>query len=117
MMPSAMRTAKKGALVPSSAQMIAVAMEGAGVAKAVKSEGNPPRYLEVRGISDYAGPDKHDGWHEALSQVRKREAVLIALFGSCYCNQRVNLRFREPNAFKCRTEHSTPLSVARSIER
>lgn len=45
-------------------KMIAVAMEGAGVAKAVLSEGGPVRYLEIRGISDYAGPDKHDGWHE-----------------------------------------------------
>ena len=45
-------------------KMIAVAMEGAGVAKAVLSEGYSPRYLEIRGISDYAGPDKHDGWHE-----------------------------------------------------
>lgn len=45
-------------------KMIAIAMEGAGVAKAVLSEGSPVRYLEIRGISDYAGPDKHDGWHE-----------------------------------------------------
>src|SRR5713226_4550442 len=44
--------------------MIAVAMEGAGVAKAVLSEGSPVRYLEIRGISDYAGPDKNDGWHD-----------------------------------------------------
>ncbi len=45
-------------------KMIAVAMEGAGVAKAVLSAGNPPRYLEIRGISDYAGPEKNDGWQE-----------------------------------------------------
>ena len=45
-------------------KMIAVAMEGAGVAKAVLSEGTPVRYLEIRGISDYAGPDKNDGWHD-----------------------------------------------------
>jgi nucleoside phosphorylase len=45
-------------------KMVAVAMEGAGVAKAVLSTGTPPRYLEIRGISDYAGPDKTDGWHE-----------------------------------------------------
>jgi nucleoside phosphorylase len=45
-------------------KMIAVAMEGAGVAKAVLSEGSQVRYLEIRGISDYAGPDKNDGWHE-----------------------------------------------------
>lgn len=45
-------------------RMIAVAMEGAGVAKAVASHGKAPRYLEIRGISDYAGPDKNDGWRE-----------------------------------------------------
>lgn len=45
-------------------KMVAVAMEGAGVAKAVLSDGAPPRYLEIRGVSDYAGPDKNDGWHE-----------------------------------------------------
>jgi hypothetical protein len=45
-------------------KMVAVAMEGAGVAKAVLSTGTPPRYLEIRGVSDYAGPEKNDGWHE-----------------------------------------------------
>lgn len=45
-------------------KMVAVAMEGAGVAKAVLSAVNPPRYLEIRGISDNAGPDKADGWQE-----------------------------------------------------
>ena len=45
-------------------KMLAVAMEGVGVAKAVFSDATPPRYLEIRGISDYAGPDKNDDWHE-----------------------------------------------------
>jgi nucleoside phosphorylase len=45
-------------------KMVAVAMEGAGVAKAVLSEGSPPRYLEIRAISDDAGPAKNDDWHE-----------------------------------------------------
>jgi nucleoside phosphorylase len=45
-------------------KMVAVAMEGAGVAKAVLSEAHPPRFLEIRGISDYAGPEKNDGWHK-----------------------------------------------------
>jgi nucleoside phosphorylase len=44
-------------------KMVAVAMEGAGVAKAVLSAGDPPRYLEIRGVSDYAGPTKNDRWH------------------------------------------------------
>jgi nucleoside phosphorylase len=45
-------------------KMIGVAMEGAGAAKGALSHGNPPRYLEIRGVCDYAGPDKNDGWHE-----------------------------------------------------
>lgn len=45
-------------------KMIGVAMEGAGAAKGALSSGDPPRYLEIRGVSDYAGPDKNDGWHE-----------------------------------------------------
>lgn len=45
-------------------KMVAVAMEGSGVAKAVLSTGDPPRYLEIRGVSDYAGPSKNDGWHD-----------------------------------------------------
>ncbi len=56
-----------GQLARISAQcpkMLAVAMEGAGVAQAVLSEGSPPRYLEIRGVSDYAGPDKNDAWHD-----------------------------------------------------
>src|SRR5690606_10272461 len=40
-------------------KMVAVAMEGAGVAKAVLSEATPPRFLEIRAICDYAGPDKN----------------------------------------------------------
>jgi nucleoside phosphorylase len=45
-------------------KMVAVAMEGAGVAKAVLIAGNPPRYLEIRGVCDYAGPKKNDAWHD-----------------------------------------------------
>lgn len=45
-------------------KMIGVAMEGAGAAKGVINSGEPPRYLEIRGVCDYAGPDKNDGWHE-----------------------------------------------------
>ncbi len=45
-------------------KVVGVAMEGAGAAKGALSSGDPPRYLEIRGVSDYAGPDKNDGWHE-----------------------------------------------------
>jgi hypothetical protein len=44
---------------------IAVAMEGFGVAKAVAGfDLLSPRFLEIRGISDYADKEKNDGWHE-----------------------------------------------------
>ena len=45
-------------------KMIGVAMEGAGAAKGALSHVPAPRYLEIRGVSDYAGPDKNNGWHE-----------------------------------------------------
>jgi non-specific serine/threonine protein kinase len=44
-------------------KLIALAMEGAGVARAAASAFDRPRFLEVRGISDYANPDKNDAWH------------------------------------------------------
>lgn len=44
-------------------KMIAVAMEGAGVARAATNHASKPRFLEVRGISDYADPQKDDDWH------------------------------------------------------
>jgi nucleoside phosphorylase len=56
-------------------KMLAVAMEGAGVARAVLSDGSPPRYLEIRGISDYAGPDKNDGWHEYAADAAAAFAI------------------------------------------
>ncbi len=43
-------------------EMIAVAMEGAGVAGAADHQFYPPRFLEIRSICDYAGRDKNDKW-------------------------------------------------------
>lgn len=45
-------------------KLVAVAMEGAGVARAAKSHTNPPRFLEIRGICDFADAEKNDDWHE-----------------------------------------------------
>lgn len=44
--------------------LLATAMEGAGVARAALMDSNRSRFLEVRGVSDYAGPGKNDDWHE-----------------------------------------------------
>ncbi|BAZ18987.1 putative nucleoside phosphorylase (plasmid) [Calothrix sp. NIES-4071] len=44
-------------------KLLAVAMEGAGVARAATSHTNPPRFLEIRGISDFADAQKNDNWH------------------------------------------------------
>lgn len=56
-------------------KMVALAMEGAGAGRAVSSVDHPPRYLEIRGISDYAGPDKNDGWHEYAANAAAAFAV------------------------------------------
>ena len=52
-------------------KMVGVAMEGAGVWHAV--EGNVAitacRFLEIRGVSDLAGVDKSDDWHEYAANV------------------------------------------------
>ena len=43
-------------------KIIAVAMEGAGVARAVSHQDPTPRFLEIRGISDFADNKKNDDW-------------------------------------------------------
>ena len=44
-------------------KLAAAAMEGAGVARAARSHTAPPRFLEIRGICDFANSDKNDDWH------------------------------------------------------
>jgi len=43
-------------------RLLAVAMEGAGVARAAAQQPQRPLFLEVRGICDYADEQKNDGW-------------------------------------------------------
>jgi nucleoside phosphorylase len=49
-------------LVQENDKIIAVAMEGAGVARAVLHQDSAPRFLEIRGISDLANKKKNDDW-------------------------------------------------------
>jgi nucleoside phosphorylase len=49
-------------LVQAQPQLRAVAMEGAGVALAARQHAPEPRFLEVRGICDYADTAKNDDW-------------------------------------------------------
>jgi len=50
-------------------KLLAVAMEGAGVARAATNHTNPPRFLEIRGISDFADNQKDDNWHAYAANV------------------------------------------------
>src|SRR6266516_3061572 len=43
-------------------RLLAVAMEGAGVARAATQQPHPPPFIEVRGICDYANEQKNDDW-------------------------------------------------------
>ena len=43
-------------------RLLAVAMEGAGVARAAAQQPHPPPFIEVRGICDYANEQKNDDW-------------------------------------------------------
>lgn len=47
-------------LLRANSKIIAVAMEGAGLAKAALLHHPPPAFLEIRGISDLANEHKHD---------------------------------------------------------
>ncbi|MGG6268511.1 SAVED domain-containing protein [Leptolyngbya sp. AN03gr2] len=51
-------------LVRACPKLAAVAMEGAGVARAARTYPKSPGYLEIRGICDFADPQKNDNWHE-----------------------------------------------------
>ncbi len=49
-------------LLKECSRMLAVAMEGAGVARAAAQQPHPPPFIEVRGICDYANEQKNDDW-------------------------------------------------------
>ena len=48
--------------------LLAVAMEGAGVARAALIDANRPSFLEVRAIMDYADKNKDDTWKEFAAE-------------------------------------------------
>lgn len=49
-------------LLKANPKIIAVAMEGAGVARAALSQNPPAAFLEIRGVCDYANEEKNDNW-------------------------------------------------------
>ncbi len=49
-------------LLKECSRLLAVAMEGAGVARAAAQQPHPPPFIEVRGICDYANEQKNDDW-------------------------------------------------------
>lgn len=54
--------ADRDELVKGCPKLLAVAMEGAGVAEAAISADERPRFVEVRGVCDYCDKDKDDRW-------------------------------------------------------
>ncbi|MBD0347138.1 MAG: SAVED domain-containing protein, partial [Coleofasciculus sp. Co-bin14] len=64
-------------LVKVCPKLVAVAMEGAGVARAARNypHGQPPRFLEIRGICDFADPNKNDDWHDYAANAAAAFAV------------------------------------------
>lgn len=51
-------------LLDACPKMLAVAMEGAGVARGASHFSPSPRFLEIRGISDFADAEKNDNWRD-----------------------------------------------------
>ena len=51
-------------LTQSDPKIAAIEMESFGVAVAAAKSENRPRFIAIRGISDYADDEKNDDWHE-----------------------------------------------------
>lgn len=49
-------------LLNENPRIIAVAMEGAGVARSALNNNPPPAFLEIRGVCDFADEHKNDDW-------------------------------------------------------
>jgi len=50
-------------------RLLAVAMEGAGVARAAAQQPHQPLFIEVRGICDYADEQKNDDWQPFAAEI------------------------------------------------
>jgi len=53
-----------GILIGLHPKMLGVEMESFGVGRAIVYSSNRPKFLVVRGVSDYADSEKDDSWHE-----------------------------------------------------
>jgi len=56
-------------------KLVAVAMEGAGVARAAAQQPHPPAFLEIRGICDYADEQKNDRWQPSAAEAASAFAI------------------------------------------
>jgi len=55
-------------LVQGCPKLLAVAMEGAGVAEAAVFADERPRFVEIRGVCDYCSKDKDDRWQDFAAE-------------------------------------------------
>ena len=60
--------------------LLAVGMEGAGVARAASHQTPPTRFLEVRSICDYGNDQKNDDWQAYAAEAAV--AFIISLLRS-----------------------------------
>jgi nucleoside phosphorylase len=62
-------------LLKANSKVIAIAMEGAGLARASLSHNPPPGFLEIRGICDFANEEKNDNWQPYAANAAAAFAV------------------------------------------
>ncbi len=68
-------------LVNQCPKLLAVAMEGYGVASAASNHNPPPSFLEVRGISDLADIKKDDRWHSYAANAAAAFVISLIRYG------------------------------------
>jgi nucleoside phosphorylase len=90
-------------LLKENPRVIAVAMEGAGVARSALNNTPPPAFLEIRGICDFANEHKNDDWQ--LYAANAAAAFVVGLLRS---------RPISPLAAKPQEGKTSPILVVRA---